>query len=227
MTLQKLVFAHVLLLQTWMSSTHTYLCSSGSHSEGECGTGIALLRWWGKTKSTPSLVTCRCKTGGCIGSIGCLGRKGCSDLSKAITALGGSGDKRKDWKGTHRAASAACSDLPREEWSPPHALAFCQPAPLSLLHTHTHILALSAKEFGNRYCNCVVSELVIDQLGVGLAYRSAGWQVQGRSTGRHACTHIPQRAPLTPSKERRVNQSSAGLQLLPYKALLNSGIVGR
>lgn len=153
----------------------------------------------------------------------------CPDHSTAVTALGGSGDKGKDLKGVHGAASAECSDLPREEWSPPHALAFCQPAPLSLLHTHTHthILALSAKEFGNRYCNCVVSELVIDQLGVGLAYRSAGWQVQGRSTGRHARTHIPQRAPLLPSKERRVRQGSAGLALLPYKVLPYSGIVGR
>lgn len=93
--------------------------------------------------------------------------------------------------------------------------------------THTHILALSAKEFGNRYCNCVVSELVIDQLGVGLAYRSAGWQVQGRSAGRHAHTHIPQRAPSVPSQERRVSQGSAGLELLPYKVLPYSGIVSR
>lgn len=67
--------------------------------------------------------------------------------------------------------------------------AFCQPAPLSPLHTHTHMLthshtrisALSAKQFENRYCNCVVSELVIDQLGVGLAYSSAGWQAAGRA----------------------------------------------
>lgn len=43
--------------------------------------------------------------------------------------------------------------------------------------------------------------------------------MQGRSTGRHACTHIPQRAPLLPSKERRVRQGSAGLALLPYKVL--------
>lgn len=53
--------------------------------------------------------------------------------------------------------------------------------------THTHILALSAKQFGNQYCNCVVSELVIDQLGVGLAYRSAGWQVAGKER-RQTCT---------------------------------------
>jgi len=53
---------------------------------------------------------------------------------------------------------------------------------------HTHILALSAKQFGNRYCNCVVSELVIDQLGVGLAYRSAGWQVAGKER-RQTCMH--------------------------------------
>lgn len=86
----------------------------------------------------------------------------------------------------HEAASAAHSDLPREEQSPPRALAFCQLAPLSL--TYTHILALSAKQFGNRYCNCVVSELVIDQLGVGLAYRSAGWQVAGKER-RQTCTH--------------------------------------
>lgn len=51
--------------------------------------------------------------------------------------------------------------------------------------------------------------------------------MQGRSTGRHARTHIPQRAPLLPSKERRVRQGSAGLALLPYKVLPYSGIVGR
>lgn len=127
-----------MLLQTRMSSIHTCLCSSGSHSGGQSGTRITLLKWWGKIKSTTSLVTHKCKNGGCIGSIGCLGRKVRSDLSAAGTALGGSGNKGKDLKGTHGAASAACSDLPREEWSPPHALAFCQPAPLSLLHTHTH-----------------------------------------------------------------------------------------
>lgn len=134
-TVEKLLFIHVLLLQTWMSSTTLALCSSGSHSEGECGTGIALLRWWRRTKSTPSSVTHRCKDGGCTGSMGCLGREVCSDT--AVTARGGSGDKGKDLKGAHGAASAACSGLPREEWSPPHALAFCQPAPLSLLYTHT------------------------------------------------------------------------------------------
>lgn len=64
--------------------------------------------------------------------------------------------------------------------------AFCQPAPSSPLHTHSHtrISALSAKQFENRYCNCVVSELVIDQLGVGLAYSSAGWQAAGRACRR-------------------------------------------
>lgn len=129
---------HVLLLQTWMSSTQACLCSSGSQSGGECRTRIALLKWWGKTKSTPCLVTHRCKDGERIGSIGCLGRKVRSELSTAIIDLGGSGDKGKDFKGTHGTASAACSDLPGEEWSPPHALVFCQPAPLSLLHTHTH-----------------------------------------------------------------------------------------
>lgn len=72
-----------------------------------------------------------------MGLIGCLCRKECSDLSTAVTALSGSGDKRKDLKGAHGAASAARSDLPRKEWSPPHALAFCQPVPLSLPHTHT------------------------------------------------------------------------------------------
>lgn len=44
------------------------------------------------------------------------------------------------------------------------------------------ICALSAKLVWNQYCNCVVSELVIDQLRLGLAYRLAAQRDAGKAT---------------------------------------------
>ena len=191
-TLKKLLFAHVLVLQTSMSSAHTCLRCYDSHSNGRVRDWTCSPETVGQKASHPShgdtqALLSRCKDGGCIGSIGCLGRKACSDLSAASHSPRQQRRQRERLEGCTRSCLCSTLQSPLRRVEPSPRSGFLSAGSL-VPAIHTHILALSAKQFGNRYCNCVVSELVIDQLGVGLAYRSAGWQVAGKER-RQTCTH--------------------------------------